>query len=148
MKKVMMLSLVGLGLLFASSAFAAPPVHVAIGIGVGPVYGPPPIYDGPPPVCPYGYYPTYPYACAPYGYYGPQWFTNGVFIGAGPWRGYGGYYGRPYNGYRSFSYNRPYYRTYGPAYGRGGYRTFSRSGHQPASRGNGFQRGGERGRRK
>jgi hypothetical protein len=23
--------------------------------------------------------------CAPYGYYGPEWFTGGVFIGAGPW---------------------------------------------------------------
>src|ERR1700721_2553988 len=21
----------------------------------------------------------------PYGYYGPEWFTGGVFIGAGPW---------------------------------------------------------------
>jgi hypothetical protein len=23
--------------------------------------------------------------CAPYGYYGSEWFTGGVFIGAGPW---------------------------------------------------------------
>ena len=38
-----------------------------------------------PPVCPYGYYSYYPYACAPYGFYGPQWFVGGVFIGAGPW---------------------------------------------------------------
>jgi hypothetical protein len=37
------------------------------------------------PVCPYGYYDTDPYGCAPYGYYGPEWFTGGVFIGAGPW---------------------------------------------------------------
>jgi hypothetical protein len=37
------------------------------------------------PDCPYGYYDTPPYACAPYGYYGPEWFTGGVFIGAGPW---------------------------------------------------------------
>ena len=37
------------------------------------------------PECPYGYYDTAPYACAPYGYYGPEWFTGGVFIGAGPW---------------------------------------------------------------
>lgn len=37
------------------------------------------------PVCPYGYYDAPPYACAPYGYYGPEWFTGGVFIGAGPW---------------------------------------------------------------
>lgn len=40
---------------------------------------------GEPPVCPYGYYDVPPYACAPYGYYGPEWFVNGVFIGAGPW---------------------------------------------------------------
>jgi hypothetical protein len=37
------------------------------------------------PVCPYGYYDVPPYACAPYGYYGPEWFTGGIFIGAGPW---------------------------------------------------------------
>jgi hypothetical protein len=40
---------------------------------------------GPAPVCPYGYYEELPYNCAPYGYYGPEWFTGGVFIGAGPW---------------------------------------------------------------
>ena len=37
------------------------------------------------PNCPYGYYDTAPYGCAPYGYYGPEWFSGGVFIGAGPW---------------------------------------------------------------
>lgn len=37
------------------------------------------------PACPYGYYNAPPYNCAPYGYYGPEWFTSGVFIGAGPW---------------------------------------------------------------
>src|SRR5271156_4957183 len=37
------------------------------------------------PDCPYGYYDAPPYACAPYGYYGPEWFTGGIFIGAGPW---------------------------------------------------------------
>ena len=37
------------------------------------------------PECPYGYYDTSPYGCAPHGYYGPEWFTGGVFIGAGPW---------------------------------------------------------------
>lgn len=37
------------------------------------------------PDCPYGYYDVPPYNCAPYGYYGPEWFTGGVFIGAGPW---------------------------------------------------------------
>ena len=47
------------------------------------------IQIGPQPVCPYGYFDYAPYRCAPYGYYGPEWFTDGVFIGAGPW-----YYGR------------------------------------------------------
>jgi len=37
------------------------------------------------PACPYGYYDVAPYGCAPYGYYGPEWFSGGVFIGAGPW---------------------------------------------------------------
>ena len=40
---------------------------------------------GPAPVCPYGYFDYAPYDCAPYGYYGPEWFSNGIFIGAGPW---------------------------------------------------------------
>ena len=40
---------------------------------------------GPAPVCPYGYFDYAPYECAPYGYYGSEWFVNGVFIGAGPW---------------------------------------------------------------
>jgi hypothetical protein len=26
-----------------------------------------------------------PYDCAPSGYYGPEWFTGDVFVGAGPW---------------------------------------------------------------
>jgi hypothetical protein len=54
---------------------AVPPntqAQVEVGIGVAPV-------------CPYGYYDVAPYDCAPYGYYGPEWFTGGVFIGAGPW---------------------------------------------------------------
>jgi hypothetical protein len=37
------------------------------------------------PVCPYGYFSYAPYGCAPYGYYGPDWFVGGVFVGAGPW---------------------------------------------------------------
>jgi hypothetical protein len=37
------------------------------------------------PECPYGYYDVAPYDCAPSGYYGPEWFTGNVFVGAGPW---------------------------------------------------------------
>lgn len=55
-------------------AATAEPTHAQISINVGA-----------PPACPYGYYDYAPYACAPYGYYGPEWFLNGIFIGAGPW---------------------------------------------------------------
>ncbi len=37
------------------------------------------------PDCPYGYYEAAPNACAPHGYYGPEWFTRGAFVGAGSW---------------------------------------------------------------
>ena len=36
------------------------------------------------PECPYGYYDYAPYACAPYGYYGPNWFADSVFIEGRP----------------------------------------------------------------
>src|SRR5882724_9044569 len=89
----------GLLLLVAGSAQAQ--VRVGIGIG-GPVYGG---YYGPAPVCDYGYYDYAPYDCAPYGFYGSDYFVDGIFIGAGPW--YNGYYGPRFWG-------RGYY-------GRGGY---------------------------
>ena len=61
---------------------------------------------GPAPVCPYGYFDYPPYDCAPYGYYGPDWFVGGLFIGAGPWfhgpRGFHGHVDNrfdPHNGY-------------------------------------------------
>jgi len=115
---------------------AAAPSHaqrVFVGVGVGPAY------YGPAPVCAYGYYGYYPYACAPYGYYGPDYFVSGVFIGAGPW--FHSFYGRP--GF----YGRGYYgRGY---YGRGYYgRDFD---HDRGFRGRegfehrGFDRGGFRG---
>ncbi|MGB9405966.1 MAG: hypothetical protein WCA89_00415, partial [Terracidiphilus sp.] len=65
-------------------------------VGVGPALVPAPMVYGPP-VCDWGYYSYYPYACAPYGYYGPGWFNDGLFIGVGPWWGWGwggGWYGR------------------------------------------------------
>jgi len=87
MKNLMLLSVLGISLMATPSAQAAP-VVVGIGIGVAPVY------VGPAPVCPYGYYPFYPYACAPFGYYGPEWFSGGVFIGAGPYyHGSANFYG-------------------------------------------------------
>jgi hypothetical protein len=71
-------------------------VAIRVGVNIGPSYG---VYHAPP-VCEWGFYPTYPFGCAPYGYYGPEWFVNGVFIGAGPWNNF--YYVRP-------AYYRPYY---------------------------------------
>jgi hypothetical protein len=69
--------------------------QVAIGVNIGPA-----------PVCPYGYFDYAPYDCAPYGYYGPDWFVGGIFIGAGPWfhgpRGFHGHVDNrfdPHNGY-------------------------------------------------
>jgi hypothetical protein len=79
--------------LFCASFASAQRVFVGVGVGPG--------YYGPPPVCAYGYYDYYPYACVPYGYYGPEWFVDGVFIGVGPWyRGYWnhGWYGRGFYG--------------------------------------------------
>ncbi len=69
-----------------SSASLAP-AQVSVNIGVAPV-------------CPYGYFDYAPYYCAPYGYYGPDWFVGGLFIGAGPWfHGPRGFYGHVDNRY-------------------------------------------------
>ncbi|HXZ31952.1 MAG TPA: hypothetical protein VEH30_06700 [Terriglobales bacterium] len=66
-----------------------PVLSAHAGVTAGVAVGPP--YLGPTPVCASGYYGHYPYACAPRGYYAPNWFVGGVFIGAGPW--YRSYYG-------------------------------------------------------
>ena len=61
------------GLCFAANAPKAQ-AQVSVEIGAAPD-------------CPYGYYEAAPYGCAPYGYYGPTWFTGGVF-GPVPARGF------------------------------------------------------------
>lgn len=64
-------------LLFAGLLAVAPGAKAQVSFGV---------HVGPAPNCPYGYYDSSPYDCAPYGYYGPEWFGNdGAFIGVGPW---------------------------------------------------------------
>ena len=69
------------------SAASMAPAQVSVNIGVAPV-------------CPYGYFDYSPYPCAPYGYYGPDWFAGGLFIGAGPWfHGPRGLYGHVDNRY-------------------------------------------------
>jgi hypothetical protein len=55
-------------------AATAPGVEAQVNISIGAA-----------PACPYGYYDAAPYSCAPYGYYGPEWFSGGAFIGAGQW---------------------------------------------------------------
>src|SRR5260370_38732561 len=68
------LKFVALVALFAAltSIPSSAPAQVSLNIGAEPA-------------CPYGYYDYAPYDCAPYGYYGPEWFNGGAFIGVGPW---------------------------------------------------------------
>jgi hypothetical protein len=106
LRYVAILALLALPLALARPAQAE--VRFGVGVGFGPGY------VAGPPVCAYGYYPDYPYACAPYGYYGPEWFADGIFIGAGPW--YHGW-GHPYYG-RGFDHDR-FYGHDGRAYARG-----------------------------
>lgn len=104
-----------LGVLLLIPAHYAQAQRVAVGVAIG---APRPVVDmGVAPVCPYGYYGYYPYACAPYGFYGPDWFAGGIFIGAGPW--YNGW-GHP-NWYRPGIYYGP--RAFAGAgfYGRPGF---------------------------
>jgi hypothetical protein len=72
MNKFKCLAMVAGGLFIA--AWSAPKAQAQVSVSIGAA-----------PVCPYGYYDYAPYACAPYGYYGPEWFNGGAFIGVGPW---------------------------------------------------------------
>ena len=110
-KYIMVFAVLGTCLALAPNAGAQ---RVVVGVGVGPGY------VGAAPVCAYGYYPYAPYACAPYGYYGPSYFSGGIFIGAGPWF-HGGYYGRPgYWGRPGYGWHGNGYVGHGSAYvGRG-----------------------------
>jgi hypothetical protein len=65
-------------------AAAAPGTQAQIAVSIGEA-----------PSCPYGYYEAAPNNCAPAGYYGPEWFTGGVFVGAGQWfHGPSGFHGK------------------------------------------------------
>jgi len=127
------------GLLMLPLAYSQAQVRVGVGIGFGPGY------VAGPPVCAYGYYSYYPYACAPYGFYGPSWFANGIFIGAGPWyhAGFGRpFYGRPYYGRTSYGRAFPERRfvEHGRVVGRG----FEGRGRDRDSHGRGDSHGGRR----
>jgi hypothetical protein len=72
MRGLKFLVLAGAAAIVFTAATPQVEAQVAINIGVAPQ-------------CPYGYYDGAPYGCAPYGYYGSEWFSGGAFIGAGPW---------------------------------------------------------------
>src|SRR5450432_3435196 len=111
-----------LAVLMVPLTYSQAQVRIGVGVGFGPGY------VAGPPVCQYGYYDYAPYACAPYGFYGPSWFSSGVFIGAGPW--YHGYYGRS---------------AWGPRYDRGGWGDRRGNYGHEGFEGRGFARSPERG---
>jgi len=94
------LSLFVLAITLAGTTSMAP-AQVSVNIGVAPI-------------CPYGYFDYPPYNCSPYGYYGPDWFVGGLFIGAGPWfHGPHGFFGHVDNRFD------PHHGYVGPLPGRG-----------------------------
>lgn len=137
MKKFLKTSLLGLAvgvstLLFPMSKANA---QVSVGIGIGePGYMPAP-------ACEWGYAPEYPFNCVGQGYWGPEYFNNGVFIGfpGSPW--WGGRFNR--------GYYRPGYRVGGIDRGHANFRGGgTRSGaFHGGGRGGGHAGGGHGGHR-
>jgi hypothetical protein len=141
MNRWKLIALTALGVLLMSGPSTASS-QIVVGIGAAPV-------------CPYGYFDYAPYDCAPYGYYGPDWFVGGAFIGAGPWfHGPHGFYGHVDNRYD------PHYGYHGPMPARGAqpFNTFhgneardgqghvGQASHSPAAeRSPGFSGGGHPG---
>jgi hypothetical protein len=74
MNKLKYLVLVAVAGFFFTVTAPKVEAQVAVGVSIGAA-----------PNCPYGYYDYAPYSCSPYGYYGSEWFSGGVFIGAGQW---------------------------------------------------------------
>jgi hypothetical protein len=131
---------------------AVAPAQVSVGVNIGVA-----------PVCPYGYFDYAPYDCAPYGYYGPDWFVGGVFVGAGPWfHGRRGFWGHVDNRYDpNHGYHgplpergaRPFYHFQGNE-ARDGHGNVGNAGHDggreralPGYRGGGHPGGGHPGGR-
>jgi hypothetical protein len=139
------LTFVALTFVLVCSSPKTPVAHaaqVAVGIGIAPV-------------CPYGYFDYTPYDCAPYGYYGPDWFSGGIFIGAGPWfHGPHGFYGHvdnrydPHNGYHGPMPGRgaqPFTHFQGNE-ARDGHGNTGHAGHEPTNEHSaGFAGGGHAG---
>ena len=72
MNRIKFLALVAIAVLAMTYGVHKAAAQVTINVGVAPE-------------CPYGYYDYAPYNCAPDGYFGPEWFNAGVFVGTGPW---------------------------------------------------------------
>src|SRR6202021_332275 len=106
----------------AASLSCVPAGNAQVVIGIG----------GPPPVCSYGYYDYAPYSCAPYGFYGPGYFYNGIFLGVGPWSNWG--YGHGWGGHRFAGGGGGRYHGGG---GRGGYSSNARGGYAGGGRAQG-----------
>jgi len=62
-----------------------------------------------PPSCPFGYYDVPPYDCAPAGYYPPEYFYGGIFLGAGPWSNWGYSHGWGSHRYINRGWHQHYY---------------------------------------
>ena len=133
--KPIAVSVISAGLL---GGVSVSPAQISVGVNIGEQ-----------PVCPYGYFDYPPYSCAPYGYYGPDWFTGGIFIGAGPWfHGPRGFYGHvdnrfdPRNGYHGPVPDRGAqpFGHFQANEGRDGQGHIGNPGHQPSNeRSGGFQ---------
>jgi len=106
-------ALIGLGTL-------APTAEAQISINIG--------VDQP--NCQYGYYDYEPYSCAPMGFYGSGYFYNGIFLGMGPWAGYG--YGHGWGRHRFINDGGGRYRGEG---GRRAYQAYSERSRGPQNRG-------------
>src|SRR5271170_4631542 len=100
----------------------APKANAQIAISIG----------GPPPVCSYGYYGYAPYSCAPLGYYGSGYFYNGIFLGMGPWSGWG--YGHGWGGHRFVNDGGGSYHGGGGAAAGRAYARGEQAGHSQAVR--------------
>ena len=98
-----------------------PQVGIAIGV---------PLVE---PVCSYGYYDYEPYACAPMGFWGPEYFYRGHFRGSGPWEAQGRGYNRG-NGEKNF-HQANLHAGRSPGLG-------SRGGGEHGERGGGGEHGG------
>ncbi len=124
--------------LFLAGLVAALPAQGQISINIGIQ-----------PTCAYGYYDYQPYACAPQAYYGPGYFYNGVFLGMGPWagwgyrHGWGGHrfeheYGGSYHGNGGYAANHGRYLMRGERHGEGhayGHDAYRDGGHPGRGRG-------------